>query len=103
MTEYQLLVKEFCDKHNLRTDAVTRFLDLVSETGEVAKEFLTGSDYGRKKFTLSDKAEKEIGDLFFSFLALANELNIELDKALKTVLKKYEKRLLKGGAGSEYE
>ena len=88
MLRQQEIVKEFCEKHNLGGSAEIRLLDTLSELGEVAKEILKGS---------------AIGDLFFSLLTLANELGSSLDDVLDNVLRKYERRLQKGSAGSESE
>lgn len=39
----------------------------------------------------------------YSLIALAESLQINLEEALEQALQKYEKRLKKGGAGSEDE
>jgi len=96
-------IKEFCEKYDLSAPLEHRALDLVSEVGEVAKEILKMSDYGKKPLRINDEIKSEIGDVFFVLTIIANQLDISLDEALAAVLQKYEKRLLKGGAGSENE
>lgn len=48
MQDIQEKVQKFCDEHNLNTSPQSRLIDTVSELGEVAKELLVGSDYGKK-------------------------------------------------------
>ncbi len=103
MLTEQKIVSEFCRKHNLSGSAEIRMLDVLSELGEVAKEILKATNYGANEFEWRDEIKSELGDLFFSLLTLANELDVPLDEALDEVLQKYERRLKKGGAGSENE
>ncbi len=76
-------------------------LDIQSELGEVAKEILKMTDYGRKPFIYREEVKPEIGGLLFSLIALANSLDVDLEEALEIVLEKYEKGLNNGSAGSE--
>lgn len=99
----QKKIKEFVEKNNLDSSIESRTLDLVSEVGEVAKEVLKSTSYGKKPFNISAEMELEIGDVFFSLTTLANQLNIDIEKALDMVLSKYQKRLTHGSAGSEVE
>lgn len=99
----QSSIKEFCKKYDLNAPLEHRTLDLVSEVGEVAKEILKMSDYGKKPIQINKEIMSEIGDVFFVLAIIANQLNISLDQALEQVLQKYELRLVKGGAGSENE
>ena len=78
-----------------------RLIDLFSEIGEVAKETLKGSDYGKAGFNQTKAWAEELGDVFFSLVCLANSTGVDLEKALEDVLTKYEMRLdEKGEAGS---
>lgn len=96
-------VKEFTKKHNLQHKPEVHTLDLMSEIGEVAKEILKATDYGKKEFKSREELKSELGDAFYSLLTVANACNVDLEQALKLVLEKYKKRLQKGGAGSEFE
>ena len=69
-----------------------RLLDIQSEIGEMAKEYLKGSKYGEDIFEMSEDFELELGDVLYSIFSLANELNIDSELALDKVLKKYKKR-----------
>jgi NTP pyrophosphatase (non-canonical NTP hydrolase) len=103
LDEIQEIIKRFCGDHNLDSPLEHRALDLLSEVGEVAKEILKMSDYGKKPIQINDEVKSEIGDVLFVLVIIANQLNISLDEALAEVLQKYEKRLEKGGIGSENE
>lgn len=72
----------------------------MSELGEVAKEILKMSDYGRKPFKYREELKTELGDLFYSIITIANSFDIDLEDALNMVINKYEKRLKKGSADS---
>lgn len=97
----QRRIKEFCQTHDLESSPEHRVLDTMSELGEVAKEILKMSDYGRKPLAYKEELKSELGDLLYSVITIANSFDIDLEEALGLVLKKYETRLKKGGAGSE--
>ena len=101
MRELQLKIKEFCKEHNLESPIEHRVLDTMSELGEVAKEILKMSDYGRKPVEYKEELKLELGDVLYSLITIANTLDIDLEDALNIVLEKYKKRLIKGSAGSE--
>ena len=96
-------VKEFAKKNKLSHKPDIHMLDLVTEIGEVAKEILKATDYGKKEFKSREEMKSELGDAFYSLIMVANECGVDLEDALKLVLEKYKKRLSKGGAGSEFE
>ncbi len=101
MEEIQEEVNKMIRRYDLESSTEIRFIDLVSELGELGKEILKGNDYGKKEFCNTDNIESEIGDVFFSLICVANGLNIDLKSALDGVLKKYEARFSnKGNIGS---
>lgn len=101
MKEIQEEINEMIKKYDLEISTETRFIDLVSEIGELGKEILKGNDYGKKEFSKTDNLESEVGDVLFSLICIANGLNIDLKSALKGVMKKYNSRFLeKGNIGS---
>jgi NTP pyrophosphatase (non-canonical NTP hydrolase) len=98
---YQQRVADFVDEHKLAASVETRLLDLLSELGEVAKEALKGSQYGKSGFTATPDWEQELADAFFSLICIANMTGVDLDSALDKVLEKYQTRLgARGDAGS---
>lgn len=101
MSDLQNQVASFIDEHGLRCDPASRALDLASEFGEVAKEILKSSDYGKCPVEVTDDLQEELGDLAFSLYALASELVLDLEKTTLAALAKYKKRLSdKGDASS---
>jgi NTP pyrophosphatase (non-canonical NTP hydrolase) len=98
MKKLQQSVAEFVRQHHLETDVAHRLLDAVSELGEVAKEVLKGSDYGKSRFRASKAWKDELGDVVFSLMCVANTTGVDLDKAVKQALAKYERRIAKSGA-----
>lgn len=101
MYNFQEIVKDFCNEYKLNCSIEFRFLDLTSELGEVGKEILKNTDYGKKNFIKNENFELELGDLLFSLLALANTCDVDIFQALFKVLEKYKKRLKNGSVGSE--
>ena len=97
MNSIQEEVNELIKKYNLESSVEIRFIDLISELGEWGKEILKGNDYGKKDFCNTENLESEIGDTFFSLICVANGLNIDLKKALDSVLAKYENRFVNNG------
>lgn len=97
MKDIQEKVKKLIKKYDLETSSEIRFIDLVSEVGELGKEILKGNDYGKKEYCNTENLKSEFGDVFFSLICVANELNIDLKQALDEVLKKYENRFSKKG------
>lgn len=101
MRDIQKKVNDLIKKYDLETSLEIRYIDLVSEVGELGKEILKGNDYGKKDFCNTENLESEIGDVLFSLVCIANGSNIDLQDALDKVLKKYKERFLeKGNIGS---
>lgn len=101
MKQLQQEIKEFCREHALISPPEHRLLDTLSELGEVAKEVLKMSNYGRKPLEFRENIKSELGDVLFSLITVANSFDIDLEKETYGVLKKYEKRMTKGSPGSE--
>ena len=92
----QKIVKEFNEQKGCHTKPMpvyARILDIQSELGELAKEYLKHSKYGILEFELEDEFKMEFGDVLYSLLSLSNELNISSEECLKNVLKKYQARI----------
>jgi NTP pyrophosphatase (non-canonical NTP hydrolase) len=104
MEKIQSEIKLFCEKHKLETTIEIRMMDLSSEIGELSKEIIKSTNYGKEKFKITENTEKEIGDVLFSLITIANDLDINLESALNKVITKYSNRLNKGNTiGSESE
>ena len=90
-------VSGFIKENRLACGAVARYIDLVSEVGELGKELLKGSDYRRFPLRVTDAAREELGDCLFSLLALFEEMEVAPDAALEEALSKYRERLSRRG------
>ncbi len=93
----QKTVSEFIEKYHLHTDAQTRYIDLASEIGELGKELIKATDYGKKTYESTTGVSDEMGDCLFSLLALCCELNVDAHDALDAALRKYEMRFFQNG------
>jgi len=86
-------VNNFVNKNNLSRNPEILMIDFTSEVGELSKEIIKSTDYGRHKIRkITPETEYELGDVLFCVIRLANEMNIDLDTALEKVLEKYNKR-----------
>ncbi len=94
-------IREFSKEHSLDSAPEYKILDTVSELGEVAKEMLKMTNYGKGKAEFREEMKSEVGDLLYSVITIANSLGVDLEKAVDEVIAKYERRLKRGGAGSE--
>ena len=90
-------VRSYAEEHNVEYDPEWHALTIVSEMGELSKEILKSTDYGRKAPEFRPQIEEEIGDVLFNLAMLSNEYKVDLTKALDKTLKKYtKKKYLKG-------
>jgi NTP pyrophosphatase (non-canonical NTP hydrolase) len=97
---WQGYVAAFAHRHDLLHDPATHALDLVSEVGEVAKEILLATDYGRRAPQARAQLADELGDVLYSLLALAESCDVDVGSALIAALEKYERRLTERGEAS---
>ena len=89
-------VKIFNDSKGVHTKPMpihARILDIQSELGELAKEYLKHSKYGTSDFQLEEDFKMEFGDVLYSLLSLSNELNFNAEEYLNKVLDKYKSRI----------
>nr|WP_296478737.1 MazG nucleotide pyrophosphohydrolase domain-containing protein [uncultured Acetatifactor sp.] len=78
-------VERHMRRYGLSGNAEIRYIDLVSEVGEL----------GRHEY--SDNAKMEMGDCIFALLALCCGMRIDAREALETALAKYDERFSTGG------
>lgn len=102
MKELQKKIREFVEKNDLVASSESRALDLAAEVGELAKEIVKSTNYGKSEAVVAKGIEWELGDVLFSTICLANKYNVDLEKALNKAIEKYAERLQRGGAGSEF-
>lgn len=94
----QKKTEEFIALHGLRCNETARYTDLVSEVGELGKEILKGTDYGKRPYVRTPGAAAEAGDCLFSLLALCTELGIDAEDALDSAIEKYRLRFSRKGS-----
>ena len=95
-------VLSFINQHNLNGDGTIRYIDLVSEVGELGKELLKAGGYETRVFEKNDNMIEEMGDCLFSLYALCCALDIDAETALNIALSKYQMRFeQKGAIGSD--
>jgi NTP pyrophosphatase (non-canonical NTP hydrolase) len=93
MPNFQRIVASFVEVAGIEAPVEARLLDLASEVGELSKEALEATNYGRDPFHPSDGWAGELGDVLFVLVCLANSTGAELEAALKGALGKYRERL----------
>ena len=82
MNDAQQRVASFVVANDLGAPPAYRLLDLVSETGELAKEAATTTGYGTEPAAI-DLSADELGDVYFSLLALAEAADLDAEEALE--------------------
>jgi NTP pyrophosphatase (non-canonical NTP hydrolase) len=94
MKDYQKKVDDWISQYSLGYFKPLEILARVTEeVGELAREI--NHRFGPKKKKLTEKENDlgdEIADVIYSLICLANSQNIDLDKHLKRVLRKYDTR-----------
>jgi len=96
MATLQRTVASFVEEAKIEAPVAARLLDLLSEVGELSKEALKATDYGRDSFRPPDGWAGELGDIFFALVCLANSTGVDLEAALDGALGKYRERLALG-------
>lgn len=94
LDELQVKVEKFVSEKNIGTNIESRMIDLLSEAGELSKELLKSTDYGKKPFDKTKLFENELGDVLFSLVCLANQSEISLEQVINDAFEKYEQRFL---------
>jgi NTP pyrophosphatase (non-canonical NTP hydrolase) len=92
MEAYQLMVRKLRDEFRLNMPVEHSTIDLAAEVGELGKEILLSTDYGTKPFAATANLEAEFGDVFYALIGLANELQVDLDQALRSRVDSYRER-----------
>lgn len=60
-------VKRFTEEYNLTCNSEVRYIDLVSEVGELGKELLKGTDYGKKSFQIREALKMKLEIVCFHY------------------------------------
>ena len=103
---WQSRASQFAKEHNLHHAPGVYALDLMSELGEVAKEILLATDYGKRPYpdSTNEALASELGDALYSLCQLATSASINLEDAFTETMQKYQNRWQeKGHMGSQNE
>ena len=92
MENFQQTAADLAREYALDAPAMARYADLVSEIGELGKELLLGSNYGKNQMRITDNTAKEIGDVLFALALLADSLDLDMEKCFLDAVEKYKKR-----------
>ena len=79
-------------KADAKMDPQSRMMDVASEVGELSKEVLKSTKYGKKEFTMTPEFEEEYGDVLYSLLTMGLENGIDIEANMKNVIKKMNSR-----------
>jgi NTP pyrophosphatase (non-canonical NTP hydrolase) len=94
ISEAQNIVDEWIKKYGVRYfNELTNLAVLMEEVGEFSR--LMARTYGEQSFKESDKNNEisdEMADILFVLICLANQMDINLEEALKKNLDKKTKR-----------
>jgi NTP pyrophosphatase (non-canonical NTP hydrolase) len=94
ISQAQKTVDQWIKKYGVRYfNELTNTALLMEEVGEVAR--IVARKYGEQSSKKSDKAKDladEMADVLFVLICLANQCNVDLEKALKKNLEKKTKR-----------
>ena len=71
---------------------LAQFADLVEEVGELARVISALEKIKVPKPTDEIDLKEELGDVLFSLICIANYYKVDLEDALKYVIKKYDNR-----------
>jgi len=71
---------------------LSMFASVIEEVGELAREINDREGYKKKRSINEESLGLELGDIIFSVVCLANHYRIDLDKAFRSVMEKYENR-----------
>jgi NTP pyrophosphatase (non-canonical NTP hydrolase) len=99
-TGLQKHVADYVERNDMEVPAHIRCLDLVCEVGELTKELLERTEYGRKTFRKSRNWADEFGDVVFALFCLANSTEVDVEEALLAAVDKYSKRVKSTGSAS---
>jgi len=98
LEDFEKQTKDVIKKFNYNWSLYAHFAHLVEEVGELGEAITvhTGerkAGSGKKALASHFDLREEIGDILFSTLAIATELNIDSTNALDIAFKRYGKKL----------
>lgn len=100
LKKLQESVHELATKFNFYWSNYVQYVHLVEEVAELGealtvKEGDRASGSGESALADHDDLQEEFGDVLFTVCELANQLDIDLEKAMNYTFKRYENKLKK--------
>ena len=87
-------IGEFLDQYGLHIDVQSRYIDFISEAGQLGTAILSSTDYGTHPVEATEEFKDEAGDCLFSLIALIQESRLNSDDVLAEVVERYRKRMM---------
>lgn len=98
LEEYQSVIKDYVTSFNFNWSNYVQYIHLVEEVAELG-EALTVHE-GDRQAGSGEKAQadhsnvkEEIGDILFTTIQIANQLNLDASKILESTFERYNKKL----------
>ena len=94
LKDFQKYVSQMVKERGFKNGKLENFLLFSEEVGELAKAIRNHENLYKEKNSRTEKyeLEEEFADVFIYLLDLANQFNIDLEKAFRKKEKKNEKR-----------
>jgi len=86
------LLERINNKHNVKHNPDTMFISLVEEVGEVARELSKKQKNTKRGDFNKEELADELSDIMSRTLVIAEDNNIDMDKAFQSKLIKIQKR-----------
>ena len=86
-------IHEFLEEYHLHLDPSSRYIDFMSEAGQLGTAILNTTDYGTKPLELNEDLKKEAGDTLFALLAFLSECGLDAEELSRETLMHYRKRM----------
>jgi NTP pyrophosphatase (non-canonical NTP hydrolase) len=92
MKEIVNTLSEFLIKADALMDPQSRMMDLASEVGELSKEVLKSTQYGKKEFVMTSEFKEEYGDVLYAILCMGIENGIDIEDNFNKMINKMNGR-----------
>lgn len=99
-SEYQKEVLRIVEKFNFNWSNYVQYIHLVEEVAELGEALTVHegdrkSGGGEKALADHNDIKEELGDILFTVLQIANQLNVDLGETLEETFKRYSGKLEK--------
>jgi NTP pyrophosphatase (non-canonical NTP hydrolase) len=88
--ELQAKITQTADRLGLHATAPTLTLGLVTDIGKLAEAALAGSGNGRRPFRPTDDWARQLADIAFAVINLADQTGVDLEAELGSAIERRE-------------